>query len=57
MHHFDFAAGVELLPVSMYAIRPASRGGLVLGFAAVSAARSRRAIPLLRAAVRQVRRG
>jgi GntR family transcriptional regulator/MocR family aminotransferase len=51
------AAGVELLPLSRYAIRPASRGGLVLGFAAVSAARSRRAVPLLRAALRQVRRG
>jgi GntR family transcriptional regulator/MocR family aminotransferase len=52
-----FAAGVELLPLSRYAIRPASRGGMVLGFAAVSAARSRRAVPLLRAAVRQARRG
>jgi GntR family transcriptional regulator/MocR family aminotransferase len=52
-----FAAGVDLLPLSRYAIRPASRGGLVLGFAAVSAARSRRAVPLLRAALKQVRRG
>jgi GntR family transcriptional regulator/MocR family aminotransferase len=51
------AAGVELLPLSRYAIRPTSRGGLVLGFAAVSAAHSRRAVPLLRAAVRQARRG
>lgn len=51
------AAGVELLPLSRYAIRPASRGGLVLGFAAVSEARSRRAVPLLGAAIRQVRRG
>jgi GntR family transcriptional regulator/MocR family aminotransferase len=50
-------AGVELLPLSTYAIRPASRGGLVLGFAAVSAARSRRAVPLLRAALKQIRRG
>jgi GntR family transcriptional regulator/MocR family aminotransferase len=48
--------GVELLPLSRYAIRSTSRGGLVLGFAAVSAARSRRAVPLLRAALAQVRR-
>ena len=46
---------MEILPLSRYSIRPAARGGLVLGFAAVSAARSRRAVPLLRQAIDQVR--
>ncbi|HWC75023.1 MAG TPA: PLP-dependent aminotransferase family protein [Gemmatimonadales bacterium] len=47
--------GVELLPLSRYCIRPPARGGLVLGFAAVSAARSRKAAPLLRMAIDQAR--
>ncbi len=47
--------GVEMAPLSRYALRPLRRGGLVLGFAAVSAARSRRAVPILRAAIDQVR--
>jgi GntR family transcriptional regulator/MocR family aminotransferase len=50
-----FQAEVEVLPLSRYAIRPSGRGGLVLGFAAVSAARTRKAVPLLRAAIGQER--
>jgi len=46
---------LEMIPLSRYALRPLSRGGLVLGFAAVSAARTRRAIPALRSAIQQVR--
>jgi GntR family transcriptional regulator/MocR family aminotransferase len=42
-------AGLEMLPVSRFAMRPLRRGGLVLGFAAVHPARTRRAIPHLRA--------
>jgi DNA-binding transcriptional MocR family regulator len=49
--------GIELLPLSRYAIRPPGRGGLVLGFAAVSSARSAKAVPLLRTAIAKVRRG
>ena len=51
-----FQAEVEVLPLSRYAIRPSGRGGLVLGFAAVSAARTRKAVPLLQAAIGQARR-
>jgi GntR family transcriptional regulator/MocR family aminotransferase len=40
--------GVEMLPLSKFALRPLRRGGLVLGFAAVDAARTRRAVPTLR---------
>jgi GntR family transcriptional regulator/MocR family aminotransferase len=43
--------GVELIPLSSYAIRPLRRGGLELGFAAVSPARIRRAVPELARAV------
>jgi len=46
---------VETIPLSRYAIRPERRGGLVLGFAAVPAARSLRAIPALRSAIEQGR--
>jgi GntR family transcriptional regulator/MocR family aminotransferase len=46
---------LEMLPLSKFAIRPSERGGLVLGFAAVSAARSQRAVPLLRAAIDEAR--
>jgi len=46
---------LEMIPLSRYALRPLQRGGLVLGFAAVSAARTRRAIPALRSAIQQVR--
>jgi GntR family transcriptional regulator/MocR family aminotransferase len=49
--------GIELLPLSRYAIRPSGRGGLVLGFAAVSSARSAKAVPLLRTAIGKVRKG
>jgi GntR family transcriptional regulator/MocR family aminotransferase len=41
--------GLEILPLSKFAIRPLRRGGLVLGFAAVDSARTRRAVPRLRA--------
>jgi GntR family transcriptional regulator/MocR family aminotransferase len=47
---------VDLLPLSRYAMRASGRAGLVLGFAAVSPARTRKAVPLLRAAIRQARR-
>jgi GntR family transcriptional regulator/MocR family aminotransferase len=47
---------LEMVPLSWYAIRPAQRGGLVLGFAAVSPARSRRAVPQLRQAIEQAQR-
>jgi len=46
---------LEVVPLSKYAIERPQRGGLVLGFAAVSSARSRRAVPALRAAIEQVR--
>jgi len=46
---------LEMIPLSRYALRPLQRGGLVLGFGAVSAARSRRAVPMLRRAIEQVR--
>jgi GntR family transcriptional regulator/MocR family aminotransferase len=45
-------AGLEMLPLSKFAMRPLRRGGLVLGFAAVHPARTRRAIPELRALLR-----
>ena len=38
---------LEPMPLSKYAVRPLDRGGLLLGFAAVSPARTRRAIPEL----------
>ncbi len=41
-------AGIELMPLSRYAIEPLERDGLLLGFASVTAARSRRALPTLR---------
>jgi len=47
---------LEMIPLSRYALRSLQRGGLVLGFAAVSAARSRRAVPGLRWAIEQARR-
>ncbi|HEX8795911.1 MAG TPA: PLP-dependent aminotransferase family protein [Polyangiaceae bacterium] len=43
-----YDAGLEVLPLSKFAIRPLRRGGLVLGFAAVEASRTRRAVGLLR---------
>jgi GntR family transcriptional regulator/MocR family aminotransferase len=46
---------LEAVPLSKYALERPQRGGLVLGFAAVSSARSRRAVPALRAAIEQVR--
>jgi GntR family transcriptional regulator/MocR family aminotransferase len=46
---------LEMTPLSRYALRPLQREGLVLGFAAVSSARTRRAIPALRSAIKQVR--
>ena len=49
-------AEVEVLPLSIYSIRPSGRAGLVLGFAAVSAARTRKAVPVLRAVIGQARR-
>jgi GntR family transcriptional regulator / MocR family aminotransferase len=51
------AMGLDLVvvPLSKYAIQRPQRGGLVLGFAAVSSARSRRAVPALHAAIEQVR--
>src|SRR5262249_28726390 len=45
---------LEMIPVSRYALGPLPRGGLVLGFGAVSAARSRRAVSTLRSAIEQV---
>jgi GntR family transcriptional regulator/MocR family aminotransferase len=45
-------AKIELMPLSRYAIEPLERGGLLLGFAAVSLPRSLRAIPALRDIVR-----
>jgi len=48
---------LEMIPLSRYTLRPLQRGGLVLGFAAVSAARSRRAVPTLRGVIEQVHRG
>jgi GntR family transcriptional regulator/MocR family aminotransferase len=55
-------ARLEPMPLSKYAIRPLERGGLLLGFAAVSPARTRRALPelariLASAAVDNGRRG
>jgi GntR family transcriptional regulator/MocR family aminotransferase len=47
---------LEMIPLSRYALRPLQRGGVVLGFGAVSTARSRRAVPILRSAIEQVRR-
>jgi GntR family transcriptional regulator/MocR family aminotransferase len=41
-------AGLEMLPLSKFAMRPPRRGGLVLGFAAVDSARTRRAVAVLR---------
>jgi GntR family transcriptional regulator/MocR family aminotransferase len=46
---------LEMIPLSRYAIRPLQRGGLVLGFGAVSAARTRRAVSTLRSAIERVR--
>ncbi len=43
-----YEAGLEVLPLSKFAIRPLRRGGLVLGFAAVEAGRTRRAVRVLR---------
>jgi hypothetical protein len=37
-----------MLPLSKFAMRPLRRGGLVLGFAAVDAGQTRRAVPRLR---------
>ncbi len=42
-------AQLEMLPLSKFSIRPLRRGGLVLGFAAVDAAQTTRAVPRLRA--------
>ncbi len=49
------AAGMEMLPLSKFAIRPRRRGGLVLGFAAVDSARTRSAVSLLRQIFRSLR--
>jgi GntR family transcriptional regulator/MocR family aminotransferase len=43
-----YDAGLEILPLSKFAIRPLRRGGLVLGFAAVEPTRTRRAVGVLR---------
>jgi GntR family transcriptional regulator / MocR family aminotransferase len=48
---------LEMLPLSRYAIRPLRRGGLVLGFAAVSGAPSARAVSALRTAIARVGQG
>jgi GntR family transcriptional regulator/MocR family aminotransferase len=40
-------ARLEPLPLSKYSLRPLERGGLLLGFAAVSVARTARAVPVL----------
>ncbi len=40
---------LEMLPLSHFSTRPLRPGGLVLGFAAVDAAQTRRAVPRLRA--------
>jgi len=48
------ALDLEMIPLSRYAIRPLQRGGLVLGFGAVSAARTRRAVSTLRSALERV---
>ena len=47
---------VEVMPLSSYAVERGSRGGLVLGFAAVSPARSRAAVPVLREAIQRAQR-
>jgi GntR family transcriptional regulator/MocR family aminotransferase len=44
-------AGLDMLPLSKFAIRPLRRGGLVLGFAAVEPTRTRRAVGVLREVV------
>jgi GntR family transcriptional regulator/MocR family aminotransferase len=44
-----FASGLEMLPLSKFALRPLRRGGLVLGFAAVDSKRTLRAVSHLRA--------
>jgi GntR family transcriptional regulator/MocR family aminotransferase len=43
-----FENRLEMLPLSKFAMRPLRRGGLVLGFAAVDAGQTRRAVPRLR---------
>jgi GntR family transcriptional regulator / MocR family aminotransferase len=43
-----FGNQLEMLPLSKFAMRPLRRGGLVLGFAAVDAGQTRRAVPRLR---------
>jgi GntR family transcriptional regulator / MocR family aminotransferase len=47
---------LEPMPLSKYAMLPLDRGGLLLGFAAVSMARTRRAIPELARIVEAARR-
>jgi GntR family transcriptional regulator/MocR family aminotransferase len=42
---------LEILPLSKFAMRPLRRGGLVLGFAAANPARTRSAVPRLRAII------
>ena len=42
---------LEILPLSKFAMRPLSRGGLVLGFAAVDAGLTKRAVPRLRSII------
>ncbi len=46
-------AGLELMPLSRYAIEPLERDGLLLGFASVTASRTRRALPTLRRLVQR----
>jgi GntR family transcriptional regulator / MocR family aminotransferase len=46
-----FENQLEMLPLSKFAMRPLRRGGLVLGFAAVDAAQTKRAVPCLRAII------
>jgi GntR family transcriptional regulator/MocR family aminotransferase len=48
--------GIELIPLSSYAMRPLAEGGLELGFAPVSPARIRRAVPALAQAIDAVAR-
>ena len=43
-----FEQGLEMLPLSKFAIRPLRRGGLVLGFAAVDSLRTKKAVERLR---------
>jgi GntR family transcriptional regulator/MocR family aminotransferase len=47
-------AGLELLPLSKFSIRPLRRGGLVFGFAAVDPVRTKRGVALLREVLKKM---